>query len=419
MTAGRRRRRRRAGRAVRPHPVLRLALPVLRLRRRTPARRRAAREPGRRRSSRRSAVELDLRADALDAAFGAGRGRRSRRVYLGGGTPSLLPAETVAGLLDLDPRAVRHRRRRRGHARGQPRARRARRRRALCARPASPGCRSAPRRCRRRRAPAARPAASGRRRRPTPSPRPASGRHRLGQPRPPVRRPRRLARRLDRHARGGARPRAGPPVALRADARRPGRRGADRAERRPPADDGGRAPLARASARPAQDEDRAAAEYHHAVHRLADDGWRGYEISNWARPGHESRHNLAYWERRPYEAVGPGRARLRRRDAGAGTRPGSMATSAALTPPGGAAAALPPGGAEVDRPGDRGRRGGDPRPADGPRRPARRRPTSRHSADAFGWALAAELLDVDRRRPGRPDDARPPALERAVRSRLV
>ena len=35
-------------------------------------------------------------------------------------------------------------------------------------------------------------------------------------------------------------------------------------------------------------------------------GWRGYEISNWARPGHESRHNLAYWERRPYEAVGPG-----------------------------------------------------------------------------------------------------------------
>ena len=43
-------------------------------------------------------------------------------------------------------------------------------------------------------------------------------------------------------------------------------------------------------------------------------GWRGYEISNWARPGHESRHNLAYWQRRPYEAVGPGSARVRRRD---------------------------------------------------------------------------------------------------------
>ena len=62
----------------------------------------------------------------------------------------------------------------------------------------------------------------------------------------------------------------------------------------------------RERARPGQDEDRAAAQYHYAVHRLAADGWRGYEISNWARPGHESRHNLAYWERRPYEAVGPG-----------------------------------------------------------------------------------------------------------------
>ena len=59
-------------------------------------------------------------------------------------------------------------------------------------------------------------------------------------------------------------------------------------------------------ARPEQDEDRAAAQYHHAVLQLEAAGWRGYEISNWARPGHESRHNLAYWERRPYEAVGPG-----------------------------------------------------------------------------------------------------------------
>jgi putative oxygen-independent coproporphyrinogen III oxidase len=59
-------------------------------------------------------------------------------------------------------------------------------------------------------------------------------------------------------------------------------------------------------ARPAQDDDRAVAQYRHAVQRLAADGWRGYEISNWARPGHESRHNLVYWERRPYEAIGPG-----------------------------------------------------------------------------------------------------------------
>ena len=46
--------------------------------------------------------------------------------------------------------------------------------------------------------------------------------------------------------------------------------------------------------------------YHFAVHRLTEAGFHGYELSNWARPGHESRHNLAYWERRPVEAVGPG-----------------------------------------------------------------------------------------------------------------
>jgi len=62
----------------------------------------------------------------------------------------------------------------------------------------------------------------------------------------------------------------------------------------------------RETARPAQDEDRAAAEYRHAAITLARAGFRGYEISNWARPGHESRHNLAYWQRRPHEAVGPG-----------------------------------------------------------------------------------------------------------------
>jgi oxygen-independent coproporphyrinogen-3 oxidase len=58
--------------------------------------------------------------------------------------------------------------------------------------------------------------------------------------------------------------------------------------------------------RPEQDDDRAADQYELAFELLAAGGWRGYEISNWARPGHESRHNLAYWERRPYEAAGPG-----------------------------------------------------------------------------------------------------------------
>jgi oxygen-independent coproporphyrinogen-3 oxidase len=102
----------------------------------------------------------------------------------------------------------------------------------------------------------------------------------------------------------------------------------------------------REDARPAQDDDRAAAMYHHAVVRLAEDGWHGYEISNWARPGHESRHNLAYWQRAPYEAVGPGAhafdGRTRRWNAAR-----LDAYIAALTPPDGAPARLPPGGGET------------------------------------------------------------------------
>jgi oxygen-independent coproporphyrinogen III oxidase len=62
----------------------------------------------------------------------------------------------------------------------------------------------------------------------------------------------------------------------------------------------------RSRARRGQDEDRAADMYEHATARLAEAGYRGYEISNWARRGHESRHNLAYWRRQPYAAVGPG-----------------------------------------------------------------------------------------------------------------
>ena len=62
----------------------------------------------------------------------------------------------------------------------------------------------------------------------------------------------------------------------------------------------------RERARAGQDEDRAAAMYELADRRLRDAGFAWYEISNWARPGAESRHNLAYWLGRPWEAVGPG-----------------------------------------------------------------------------------------------------------------
>jgi oxygen-independent coproporphyrinogen-3 oxidase len=148
----------------------------------------------------------------------------------------------------------------------------------------------------------------------------------------------------------------------------------------------------REAVRPGQDEDRAAAEYHHAVHRLADDGWRGYEISNWARPGHEGRHNLAYWERRPYEAAGPGAHAfdgvVRRWNAARIDR-----YHRALIPPDGGPPSLPPGGEEVIDPataaverivlGLRTDRGVEL--AAGYEPPL---------ADWFGWALAAELLDV-------------------------
>ena len=42
-----------------------------------------------------------------------------------------------------------------------------------------------------------------------------------------------------------------------------------------------------------------------AEERLRIDGMERYEVANYARPGHESRHNLAYWSGRSYIGVGP------------------------------------------------------------------------------------------------------------------
>jgi oxygen-independent coproporphyrinogen-3 oxidase len=55
-----------------------------------------------------------------------------------------------------------------------------------------------------------------------------------------------------------------------------------------------------------QDPDRAADMYEIADDIFATAGLNWYELSNWSRPGHESRHNLAYWSGAAWEAVGPG-----------------------------------------------------------------------------------------------------------------
>jgi len=51
-------------------------------------------------------------------------------------------------------------------------------------------------------------------------------------------------------------------------------------------------------------DDTIAHMYETAIERLANAGLPQYEISNFARPGFESCHNLRYWERRPYLGIG-------------------------------------------------------------------------------------------------------------------
>ncbi len=57
---------------------------------------------------------------------------------------------------------------------------------------------------------------------------------------------------------------------------------------------------------PVPDDDLAADMYEEAQDRLAANGFAQYEISNWTKPGMESRHNLIYWLNEPYLGVGPG-----------------------------------------------------------------------------------------------------------------
>lgn len=54
------------------------------------------------------------------------------------------------------------------------------------------------------------------------------------------------------------------------------------------------------------DEDRAAEMYEITQHRCRDAGLPAYEVSNHARPGHESVHNLIYWRGGEFAGIGPG-----------------------------------------------------------------------------------------------------------------
>ncbi len=53
------------------------------------------------------------------------------------------------------------------------------------------------------------------------------------------------------------------------------------------------------------DEDAAAEFYLYAAGRLRQAGYLQYEISNFARPGYEGRHNLTYWDCGDYLGLGP------------------------------------------------------------------------------------------------------------------
>ncbi len=46
--------------------------------------------------------------------------------------------------------------------------------------------------------------------------------------------------------------------------------------------------------------------YDRCVEQTAKLGFQQYEISNFAKPGHECQHNLCYWESEPYAGYGPG-----------------------------------------------------------------------------------------------------------------
>ena len=53
------------------------------------------------------------------------------------------------------------------------------------------------------------------------------------------------------------------------------------------------------------DDDEVVRQYHALRSHLVANGFSQYEISNYARPGFESKHNSRYWDRTPYLGLGP------------------------------------------------------------------------------------------------------------------
>ena len=57
---------------------------------------------------------------------------------------------------------------------------------------------------------------------------------------------------------------------------------------------------------PLPDPDLAADMYEWAGDELATEGYEHYELSNWAKPGYQCRHNLRYWRNQSYLGFGAG-----------------------------------------------------------------------------------------------------------------
>lgn len=54
------------------------------------------------------------------------------------------------------------------------------------------------------------------------------------------------------------------------------------------------------------DDEQQSRQFRFLMQYLRQQGWEHYEISNFALPGHRSRHNSSYWLGQPYLGLGPG-----------------------------------------------------------------------------------------------------------------